>query len=163
AVRIGELRARPNGAGAAVDHVVHEVHVAAVGEVPLVDELERNDDARFATGHVLAVAGEALVTQIGRLVEGELAANSIERYDGGEQRGIATSAASDQVAVGDAAVTDTAGDRRAQLGEFEIELRLFHHGLVGVHGGLRIAIGLRALIIDLLTDGAVAQQLLGAG
>src|SRR5262249_14884214 len=39
---------------------------------------------------------------------------------------------------------------------------LTHHRLVGGEGGLRVAEGLRALLVDLLADGAVAQQLLAA-
>ena len=61
-----------------------------------------------------------------------------------------------------AAVADAAGDRRAQLGEFEIELGLPHRGLVGRDRSRRCAEGLGALVEGLLGDGAVAHELLGA-
>ena len=93
---------------------------------------------------------EALVAQVGGLVEGELETDRIDRHDGGEQRGGAAGAAGDQVALRHAPVADAAGDRGPELGEFEIELGLLDQRLVGRDRGLRVAKGLRALIEDLL-------------
>ena len=53
-------------------------------------------------------------------------------------------------------------DRRAQFGEFDVELGLAHRRLVVVDGGLRVAEGLRALLEDLIGDGLVVHQLLAA-
>ena len=53
----------------------------------------------------------------------------IGRDDGGEQRGVAAGAAGDEVAGRDAPVADAAVDRRAQFGEFQIELGLAHRRL----------------------------------
>ncbi len=71
-------------------------------------------------------------------------------------------AAGHQVAGRDAAVADAAGDRRAQLGELEIELGLAHRGLARQHRGFGVALGLGALLEDLLGDGPLAHQLLAA-
>ena len=131
-------------------------------EIAFVDQLERDDDAAVAAGHLLAAAGEALVAQIRGLVEGELEADRIDRHDGGEQRRAAGSAAGDEIAGRHAAVADAAGDRRAQLGELQIELGLAHRGLVGRDRRRGAALRLRALIEGLLGDGAVAHELLGA-
>src|SRR6516225_6908467 len=59
-------------------------------------------------------------------------------------------------------VTSAAGDRRAELGEFEIERGLAHHRLACRHRGLGVTECLRALLEDLLADGPIAQQLLSA-
>ena len=112
-------------AGRAVDHVVDEIHAALVGEVLLVDQLAARPatlPSRLVTS--LPPRGEPLVAQIGGLVEGELEADRIDRHDGGEQRGVAAGAAGHEIAGRHAAVADAAGDRRAQLGELEIELGL---------------------------------------
>ena len=89
-----------------------------------------DDAAARGSATSLPLLGEALVAQIRRLIEGELEADRIDRHDGGEQRGVAAGAAGDEIAGRDAAVADAAGDRRAQLGEFEIELGLPHRRLV---------------------------------
>ncbi len=89
AVGIVEHGAAADRARRAVDHVVDEVHPALVNEIVLVEQLERDRRAALPPGHVAAVLGEALVTQIGRLVEGELEADRVHRDDGGEERGIA--------------------------------------------------------------------------
>ncbi len=63
---------------------------------------------------------------------------------------------------GHAPVADAAGDRRPQLGEFEIELGLAHHRLACRHRSLGIADCLRALVENLLADGPLAHELLAA-
>ena len=78
------------------------------------------------------------------------------------KRRVAGGAAGDQVAGRDPPVADAAVDRRAQFGEFDVERRLTHGRLVVVHGGLRVAEGLRALLEDLVGDGLVVHQLLAA-
>ena len=131
-------------------------------ETLFVEQLEPDDDAALASGDFLAAAGEALVAEIRRLIHGELEADRIERNDVGEHRRGAARAAGDEVAGRHAAVADAAGDRRAKLGEFEIELGLAHRGLVGGNRSGRTALGLGALVEGLLGDGAVADKLLGA-
>ena len=59
-------------------------------------------------------------------------------------------------------ISDAAVDRRAQFGEFDIELSLAHGRFVIVDGGLRVVEGLRALLEDLIGDGLIAYQLLAA-
>src|SRR5262245_19352071 len=110
AARVGELRAGADRAGRPVDHVVDEVHVAAVGELPLVEELERDDDVAAAPGHFLAVARQALVAQVGGLIERKLQPDRIYRDDGCKQRGVATGAAGDQVALRHPPVADSTSD-----------------------------------------------------
>ena len=44
---------------ALLDHVVDEVHVAAVDEFGLVDQLERDDDAAVAAGDLAAAAARS--------------------------------------------------------------------------------------------------------
>src|SRR5262249_20650027 len=102
-VRGGELGAAANGAGRAVDDVVDDIHVAAVLEFALVDELEAHQDVAAAAGHFFAAARQPLVAQIGGLIEGEFEPDRVHRDDGGEQRG-AAGTARDQVALADAAV-----------------------------------------------------------
>ena len=144
----------------AVDHVVDEVHPAFVVEVVLVDQLERHLNAGVAAGDVLsAVFGKTLVAQIRGLIEGEFETDRIGRHDGGEQRRVAARAAGDQVARRHAAVADAAVDRRAQLGELQVELGLPHRRLVRRHRRLGVALGLRALLERLLGDGLVAHEL----
>src|SRR6185437_12105013 len=95
AVRVGEDGTTADRAGRRVDDIVDEIHVALVREVLVVDQLERDVDARAAAaaGDVVAVRRHALVAQIRRLVEGELEVDRILRDDGGEQRGVAGGAA----------------------------------------------------------------------
>ena len=81
----------------------------------LVDELERDRNAALRASHLRLRPGETLVAQIGRLVEGELEADRIDRDDGRKQRRVAAVAAGDQIADGDPAVADAAVDRRAQI------------------------------------------------
>ena len=121
---LAEHGAAADRARRTVDHVVDEIHVAAMHEILLVEQLERDVDAALAARHLLAAVRETLVAQIGRFVEGEFEADRIERHDGGQHRGVAGRAAGDEIARRNAAVADAAGDRRAQLGEFEVELRL---------------------------------------
>src|SRR6185312_17343351 len=163
AIGIVEYRAAANGAGRAVDDVVDEVHPARMIEILLVDQLERNGNAgSVAARDVVAIPGQALVAQIGRLVERELEPDRIGGYDGREQRGIAASAARHEVAGRDAPVAYTAGDGRTQLGEFHIQLGLADRRLVGADGSQRITVGLRALLESLVGDGLVAHELLAA-
>ena len=63
---------------------------------------------------------------------------------------------------GHAPVADASRDRRAQLGELEIERGLAHGRLLRRDGGLGHALGLRALIEGLLRDGAAAHEALPA-
>ncbi len=156
---IGKLRPATDRAGRAVDHVVDEVHLPFVGEFLLVDQLERDRGAGIRVGHQL---GGALVAQERRLVEGEFEADRIDRYDGGEQRRHAGDAAGDEIARRDAPVADPAGDRRAQFGELQVELGLLDRRLLRRDLGLRGAVRLRALIEQLLGDGALAHQRLRA-
>src|SRR4029079_14154089 len=72
------------------------------------------------------------------------------------------SPAGDEVAARHAAVADAARDRRAEFGEFEIELGLADRGLVGGNRSRRATLRLGALVEGLLGDGAVADELLGA-
>src|SRR6202035_3396395 len=104
AVAVVEDGAAADGARGAVDDVVDEIDLALVREILLVDQLERDRNIAVQTGDVLARRGEAHVTQIRRLVEGEFEADRIDRDDGGEQRGRAAGAAGDQVTDGDSAV-----------------------------------------------------------
>ena len=132
-------------------------------EVLLVDELERDRHAGVAARHLAVGRGQALVTQIGRLVEGELEADRIDRHDGREHGRVAAKAAVHQIADGDAAVADASVDRRAQLGIFvEVELGRMHHRLLRGDGGFRHPLGLYALVVALLGDGLVVHELLPA-
>src|SRR6185369_3756614 len=162
AVGIGKDRASADGASRAVDDVVDEIHRAFVREVLLVDELELDLDADAAAGDVAAKLGQALVAQERCFVEGELEADRIDGDDCGEQRGVAGGAAGDQVAGRDTAVADAAVDLRPEFGELEIELGLADRRLGVAHRGLRVAIGLRALLEGLLGNGLVAHELLAA-
>jgi hypothetical protein len=56
-----------------------------VDVVGLVDQPQRHQHAGVAAGDLAPRLGEALIPQVGRLVEGELEADRIERDDGGEQ------------------------------------------------------------------------------
>ena len=69
-------------------------------------------------------------------------------------------AAGDEIAGRHAPVADAAADRRAQFGEFQIELGLPHRASLAATCGLGVALGLRALVEHLLGDGLVAHQLL---
>src|SRR5215218_3471429 len=85
-VGIGELGTAADGTGGTVDHVVDEVHAAAMHERLLVDELER-DRGRGPVLAVMILFGQALVAQERCFVEAELEADRVGRHDGGEQRG----------------------------------------------------------------------------
>ena len=58
------------------------------------------------------------------------------------------------------AVTDPPTHRSPDVGEFDVKRGLANQSLIRRHGGLRIAESLRTLLEDLLTDRAVAHQLL---
>jgi hypothetical protein len=113
------------------------------------------------SGSSISLRG-SLVTQIGRLVEGELEPDRVDRHDGGQKGGIATGAAGHQIAGGNPAVTDAAGHRGLEFGELEIEHGLVHGGILGLYRSFGDALGLRPLIEGLLGDGLVADQLLPA-
>ena len=118
--------------------------------------------AGVAAGDILPGLGQPLVAQIRRFVEGEFEIDRIGRHDGGEQRGVAAGAAGDKIARRDAPVADAAVDRRAQFGEFQVELGLAHRRLVVADRGLGVAERLRALLEGLIGDGLVAHELLAA-
>ena len=86
-VGIRELSAAADGAGGAVDHVVDEVHAAAMREVLLVDQLEHDRGRVPPAFAVLVFFRQPLVAQERGFVEGEFEADRIGRDDGGEQRG----------------------------------------------------------------------------
>ena len=71
----------------AVDHVVDEIHPAAMGEILLVDQLEHDRGGGAPGFAVLALLGQPLVAQQRGLIEGELEPDRIGRHDRGEQRG----------------------------------------------------------------------------
>src|SRR6266702_6286908 len=68
--RIVEHRAAADRTGRTVDHVVDEVHAAAMAEILLVDEPER-DRSGGPTLAILVVFGQSLVAQERRFIEGE--------------------------------------------------------------------------------------------
>ncbi len=160
---IFEHRAPTDRAGGLADRIVDEVDLAGVIEPPLADEPQPDRGRHDRRGGIVTGLGEALVAQVRRLVERELESDRIDRHDGREQRGVAAGPAGDQVAGGNAPVADAAVDRRAQLGEGEIELGLAHHRFVGGDGGFGDALALRPLIEGLLGDGLVTDELLGSG
>ena len=163
AIVVIEHGAAADRARGAIDHVVDEVHPALVNEVVLVEQLERDRRTALAPGHVAAVLGEALVTQIRGLVEGEFEADRVHRNDHRKQRGIAGGVAGDEIAARHPAVADPAGDRGLELGEFEVEQRLPHRGGQRIHHRLGDALGLGALVERLLGDGAFLDELGAAG
>ena len=161
AIGIGEHRAATDCARRAVDHIVDEVHSAFVGEVLLVDQLERDLGAGTAAGDiVIAAFGEALVAQIRRFIEGKFEADRIGRHDGREQRRVAAGTAGHEVALRHAAIANAAVDRRAQFGEFEIEFGCAERGFGAGDRRLRVAVGLRPLLESLVGDGLVTHELL---
>src|SRR5262249_13983238 len=108
----------------------------------------------------ILAAVHALVTKVGRLVEGELEADRIDRDDRREKRGRAADAAGDKIADGDAAIADAAVDRRADFAVFvEIKLGLVDDRLVRLPRRLGNAPRLGALVEHLFADGLLAHQL----
>ncbi len=113
--------------GRALDHVVDEVHVAAVLEIGFVDQPQRRrstlpsrpvtslpppENARSADTTPSSKVNSKRIGSVETMV-----ASSVVLPRG---------AAGDEVARRHAAVADAAGDRRAQLGELQIELGLTH-------------------------------------
>src|SRR5579862_8259568 len=94
-----------------------------------VEQLQPDNYPALASGHFLAAAGEPLVAKIRRLIHGEFEADRIERHDVGEHRRGPPRATGDEVAARHATVANAAGDRRAELREFEIEFGLADRGL----------------------------------
>jgi hypothetical protein len=102
--------------------VVDEVHGAAMREFGLVGEPHRDRIGGVARGWTLALDAHARVADVVGLGAVEHEVDRIEGDDRGQQRG-AVLAAGHQIAGIDAPVRDASGDRRADLGPFEVELR----------------------------------------
>ena len=124
-------------------------------ELAFIDQLDGDLDAGLPARFVHAFRPEALVAQERPLIEGELEADRIDRYDHGQHRGVSAGAAGHEVAFGHAPVADPAGDRRLELGELKVELGLADRRFLRRHRGLGDAFGLRALLEGLLRDGAI--------
>ena len=99
-------------------------------EIAFVDQLERHLHAMPRLATSWPAVRQPLVAKVGGLIEGEFETDRIGRHDGREQRRVAAGAAGDQIAGRHAPVADAAVDRRAQLGEFQVELGLPHRRLV---------------------------------
>lgn len=108
------------------------------------------------------VLRDALVAQVRSLIERELETDRIDRNHGRKQRLPACSGAGHEIARRHAAVADAAGNRRAQLGEFEIEFVGLYRGFRRLQRGIRRALGLHALVIKRLRDGLLRDQRLRA-
>src|SRR3954447_12187782 len=109
-VRICELRAGANSAGRATDGVVYEIEPTGIREGVLVDQLEFHRRGEAAMRRVGLVLRPTRIAQVGGLIDGELEANGIDRFDGRQQRG-AHCAAGDEIADRDAPVANAAVDR----------------------------------------------------
>ena len=102
--------------------------------------------------------GLARIGEEGALVDVEVELDRIERDDVGQDRLVGV----DEVALGDEPARDAPRQRRLDLGEFEVELRLPHGRLRAVELGLGGQEGLPALVEELVGDVAGPAQLLGA-
>ena len=112
-------------------HVVDEVHAAVcLNSGSSISRKFTGSESPRTVLHRPFCRATPVVPQQRSLVEGEFEPDRIGGHDGGEQSRIATTRRH-QVSGRDAAVADAAIDRRAYLGEFEIELGLAHRGLAG--------------------------------
>src|SRR6185436_3157794 len=100
-------------------------------EVVLVDQLERNRNA--------GKLAHPLIAQIRGFIKSELEPDRVERNNHREQRRVARRASCHEIARTNSPIADPSAYRRAQLGIFEIELRLPNRRLAGGERGLRIA------------------------
>src|SRR5262245_22306038 len=98
-------------AGARVDLVVHEIHVAFVRKSILVRKPDVHGIRDVAGARALAGARQRLIVQIGVLIAFEVHVDGIGGDDRGEQRS-AVVAAGDEVATGDFRATGTPVYRR---------------------------------------------------
>jgi hypothetical protein len=156
-VPVVEHGARPDGAASRVEAVVHEIELPRALALPLVGE--GHDHAARALAPRLRAAGvEARIGEVGALVHVEVEVDRVERDDVGEHRRVGV----DEVALRDVLARDAPGERRLDLGEFEIELRLPQGGLGPVEIGAGRQIGRAPLVEDLIRDVARAPQGLGA-
>ncbi len=113
--RIGEHGAAPDGAGTLVEPIVGEVEIALPTVAGLVLKLDL-DGGRCGAGTPGTLGLE--VERLGA-VKGEI--DRIERVDRGQHRAARAFAARDLVAGIDLAIGNAATDRRANLGELDVE------------------------------------------
>ena len=131
AVLIVEDGAAADGAGLGIDRVIDEIHSPHMREFRLVGEADGHGIRRVARRGPRPGGGETEIMQKVRFAAVEHEMDGIDRHDDAQERR-AGLAARNEVAGIDALVGNAAGNGRADLGPFEIELRLFQSGVGGV-------------------------------
>ncbi len=116
------------------------------------------DPDRVIAGGAFAIACELVVAQIGLLIAFEVHVHRIQRYHGGQQRGIGLG----QIALGDHRAPGAAIDRRPHLGELQIQPRAGDRGFGGIHAGVALRGGGLARFEFLARDRLGFEQRLGA-
>ena len=134
-VRVRHHGAAADRAAAGIEAAVDEVHAAFAVEIGLIKQAKLHHRLGLTGAAPHAALRRAGVAEVLCLagVEGDI--DGVERHQGGQQR----DALLHQVASIDAAVADAARARRADLREFEVELRLVQCGAGGGEAGLRFA------------------------
>ncbi len=147
ALGVVEGGAHPDRAGLRVEPVVDEVDLAGVREALLVGQAHRHLRRAIAA---LLVAAQP---QVGLLAAVEIGVDLAHAGDRGQHRLLV-----DEVADGDVGARGPPGDRRADLGVFEIEARGAQRRLGALDVGLRGARARRQLVELLARDRLRIEQ-----
>ena len=129
AILVVENGAAADGAGLRIYCVIDKVHAPHMGEFRLVGEAHSHGIRRVPRRGSRPGSGKTKIVQKIRFAAVEHEVDGIDRYDDAQER-CAGLAAGNEVAGIDALVGNAPRDRGADLGPFEIKLRLFQ-GSVG--------------------------------
>ena len=144
-VGIGHHRARADRAGRRIDLVADEVHRAGVRIARLAGEADAHRIRRAGT---FALAREFRIAQIGLLVRLEIDVDRILRNHSCQHALVGLG----QIADSQQRAADASCDRRAHLGEIEIEAGVGNGGLSRAHVGITLGQIGCALIVFLARD-----------
>src|SRR5690606_24639114 len=117
-----------------IDLVVDEIDRALVRETVLVGQADAN---RIARAGALALARQFGVAQVGLFVALEVHVHRVLRDQRGQQGRVGLG----EVAFGDHGAADAAVDRRADLGELQVQPGRGYRGLGRAHAGVALRAG----------------------
>lgn len=155
-VRVGELAAQDDLAGARVDRDVGEQQLARqrIEAAVVLDQRGLG----LALAYLLQLTGSEGAAQFveftGRL--GEVGVNRVQLLDQGQRRGFVLP---DQRAFGDQRAADAPGNRRGDGGVTQVQFRPLHRGLVGGDVGGCLAYRRPGVVVVLAADGIAFDQL----
>ena len=146
-----------DGAGAAGDLVVEEIHAPAVREALLADQADAHRQLAATFVRTLAVAAHLRVAQEGAFIGIEVHEHLVQRHQRGQHAGAV--AGGDQVAGGNHRAPGAAVDRGTHACPVHVELGGVHGGLCGQHFGIGLVGRGAALFPGFGGDGLLLGQL----